>query len=100
LDTVREEFAENRALLRRLLDAHLPEVRWAAPQATYLAWLDVTGLGLGSRPAHTLVSSARVALGEGTNYGPAGAGHVRLNLATSPAIITEAVERISAAIAR
>jgi cystathionine beta-lyase len=46
------------------------------------------------------VSSARVALGEGTNYGPAGAGHVRLNLATSPAIITEAVERISAAIAR
>lgn len=99
LDGVRDELAENRALLRGLLGSRLPEVRWATPEATYLAWLDVSGLGLGNRPAHTLLSAARVALGEGTNYGPAGVGHVRLNLATSPAIITEAVERISGAVA-
>ncbi|KAB7743020.1 aminotransferase class I/II-fold pyridoxal phosphate-dependent enzyme [Nostocoides sp. F2B08] len=98
LDEVRGELSENRALVRRLLDTRLPQVRWAAPQATYLAWLDVGGLGLGSRPAHTLVSTARVALGEGTNYGPSGVGHVRLNLATSPGILTEAVDRITGAL--
>ena len=98
LDQVRGELAENRALLRRLISEEVPDVRWAPPEATYLAWLDVSDLALGSRPAHTLVSTARVALGEGTNYGPAGTGHVRLNLATSPGIITEAVERVSRAL--
>ena len=98
LDQVRDEIQQNRVLLRLLLEDRLPEVRWAPPEATYLAWLDVGRLGLGSRPAHTLVSSARVALGEGTNYGPAGAGHVRLNLATSPEIIDEAVGRITRAV--
>lgn len=98
LDEVRDELAQNRALLRRLVAQHGLDVRWAAPEATYLAWLDVSGLALGSRPAHTLLSAARVALGEGTNYGPAGAGHVRLNLATSPGIVTEAVDRISRAV--
>ena len=98
LDGVRDELAANRSLLRGLLSDHLPDVRWAAPEATYLAWLDVSRLGLGSRPAHTLVSTARVALGEGTNYGPSGVGHVRLNLATSSEIITEAVDRIRGAL--
>ncbi|MGA8045575.1 MAG: aminotransferase class I/II-fold pyridoxal phosphate-dependent enzyme [Dermatophilaceae bacterium] len=99
LDGVRDELAENRELLRRLISEHIPDVRWGSPEATYLAWLDVSGLALGSRPAHTLLSTARVALGEGTNYGPAGVGHVRLNLATSADIITEAVGRISRALA-
>jgi cystathionine beta-lyase len=98
LAQVRAEIADNRHLLRRLLAERLPGVDWTPPDATYLAWLDVGALGLGSRPAHTLLTSARVALGEGTNYGPAGAGHVRLNLATSPAIISEAVDRIADAV--
>jgi cysteine-S-conjugate beta-lyase len=95
LEQVREEIADNRRLLRALLCEHLPAVGWREPQATYLAWLDVAALRLGPRPARALVSSAAVALSEGTGYGPAGADHVRLNLATSPAIIVEAVERIA-----
>ena len=98
LDQVRAEIGENRALLRALLDQHLPAVRWREPRSTYLAWLDVSALGLGERPGATLLKTAKVALSEGTNYGPAGAGHVRLNLATSPAIITEAIERIAAVV--
>lgn len=94
LEQVRTEIIENRELLRSLLAEKLPRVGWRAPSATYLAWLDVRELGLGTRPAHTLVKRARVALGEGTKYGPSGENFVRLNLATSPAIITEAVERI------
>ena len=99
LEQVREEIAENRALLRTLIDDRLPAVGWLEPRATYLAWLDVRRLGLGTRPAHTLRTRARVALGEGTNYGPAGAGFVRLNLATSRQILTEAFERIAGLVA-
>lgn len=95
LDQVRAEIAENRRLLRTLLTEQLPGVRWREPAATYLAWLDVSALHLGSHPAHTLAKQAKVALSEGTHYGPAGEGKVRMNLATSPEIITEAIERIA-----
>lgn len=95
LEQVREEIEDNRRLLRALLAERLPAVRWREPRATYLAWLDVSRLGLGSRPAHTLRTRAGVALSEGTSYGPAGEGFVRLNLATSPQILTEAVRRIA-----
>ncbi|MCA1780918.1 MAG: MalY/PatB family protein [Dermatophilaceae bacterium] len=96
LEQVRQEIAENRRLLTALLGARLPNVGWREPRATYLAWLDVGRLDLGTRPAHTLRKQAGVALSEGTSYGPAGLGHVRLNLATSPQIVTEAIERIAA----
>lgn len=95
LDSLRREIVENRALLRGLLARRLPEVGWREPRSTYLAWLDVSGLELGETPAAVLAAEAKVALVEGTEYGPAGRGHVRMNLATSPAIITEAVERMA-----
>lgn len=94
LDQVRSEILENRELLRSLLAEKLPRVGWRQPHATYLAWLDVRELGLGTRPAHTLAKRAQVAVSEGANYGPSGKSFVRMNLATSPEIITEAVDRI------
>lgn len=94
LEQVRSEIQENRALLADLLAEHLPKARWRQPQATYLAWINLTHHRLGSQPARTLAKRAKVALSEGTTYGPAGQGHVRMNLATSPEIIREAVSRI------
>lgn len=83
----------NRTLLGELLSEHLPQVRWQPMEATYLAWLDVSALGLdGDR----ILAEARVALNDGPTFGPGGEDHVRMNLATSPAIITEAVRRIAA----
>jgi cystathionine beta-lyase len=40
----------------------------------------------------------RVALSPGETFGTGGAGHVRLNLATSPEVLTEAVDRMAAAV--
>ena len=96
---VMAELAENRALLGRLLAEHLPEVAWTPPEATYLAWLDCRALGLGDDPAAHFRERGRVALGSGPRYGAqAGRGHVRLNLATSPAIVEEAVRRMAAVV--
>src|SRR5579884_3919094 len=94
LDTVLAQLDENRGLLGRLLDDELPAVRWTPPQATYLAWLDCRGLGMGDDPA-----SVFVARGRGLDYGTAGARHVRLNFATSPELLTEIVRRAASVIA-
>ena len=70
------------------------------PQATYLMWLDFreTAIGDVDRPAQWLRDNARVALNEGTDFGTGGAGHARLNFATSPEIVAEAVRRIANAL--
>lgn len=88
---------ENRRLLAALLAEHLPQVRYRPPSATYLAWLDCRELGLGDDAAAVFLERGRVALLAGPPFGLGGAGHVRLNLATSKRIITDAVRRMAAA---
>ncbi|NHI18459.1 aminotransferase class I/II-fold pyridoxal phosphate-dependent enzyme [Phycicoccus endophyticus] len=96
LDRLRAELGANRDLLGGLLAEHLPQVRWRPPEATYLAWLDCRALGLGDDPAEVFRERGRVALGSGPRYGSdAGRGFVRLNLATSPALVEEAVRRMA-----
>lgn len=77
-----------------------PAVRHAPPEATYLAWLDCTALGLGEEPWRFFLREARVALGEGPAFGPPGRGCVRINFATTPAILGEVLGRMSAALSR
>lgn len=98
----------NRALLGRLLAEHLPDVGYREPEGTYLAWLDCRHLGTPTHdspaglavvsdlagPARLFLDEARVALSSGHVFGSGGAGHIRLNFATSQAILTEAVERM------
>jgi len=88
----------NRRLLADLLAEKLPGVGYVPPQATYLAWLDLRGLGLGDDPAQPLVEQGRVALSSGPTFGTPGLGHARLNFATSPTILAEAVRRMAAAV--
>ncbi len=44
------------------------------------------------------LDKARVALSSGHVFGTGGVGHVRLNFATSPDILTEAVTRMGSAV--
>ena len=72
-------------------------VTYVPGEGTYLAWLDCRSLGLGDDPAEVFLERGRVALTSGIPFGIGGAGFVRMNLATSPEIITEAVRRMAAA---
>ena len=85
----------NRHLLFDLLAEQLPGVRYRLPQATYLSWLDCRELGLGEDPAEVFLSRGKVALNSGLDFGSEGAGHVRLNFATSPEMLTMIVERMA-----
>ncbi|GAA4642368.1 hypothetical protein GCM10023197_06520 [Gordonia humi] len=108
LDALLAGLTENRDLLGRLLATHLPDVRYAPPQGTYLAWFDCRPLGFEDAdgtdgpgivselagPAKAFLEHSRVALSTGHVFGSGGSGHVRLNLATSKTILTEAVTRM------
>ncbi len=98
LAQLRTEIAANRALVDRLLAEKLPAVSQLPGNATYLSWLDCTALGLANPQRHFL-DVARVALNPGPAFGSVGRGHVRLNLATSPEILTEAIDRMAASLA-
>ena len=111
LDALLLGLDENRTLLGDLITEHLPGVKYLPPQGTYLAWLDCQQLGFDeeaadglavvadlSGPARWFLDHARVALSSGHVFGTGGAGHVRLNFATSQAILTEAVSRMGRAL--
>ncbi|MGK5684375.1 MalY/PatB family protein [Actinoplanes sp. URMC 104] len=87
--------AARREQLGSLLAEQLPALRWTPPEATYLAWLDASALGRDAQPRDRYLAEARVALEPGTRFGAAGSGHVRLNFATSPEILAEAVSRMA-----
>jgi cysteine-S-conjugate beta-lyase len=99
LDAVLQQLDANRAWLASELPARLPEIGWRPPQATYLAWLDCSGLGLGDESAEVFLRRGRVALSRGLDYGPEGAAHIRLNFATSPEHLNETLTRMRAALA-
>jgi cystathionine beta-lyase len=98
LDSVIEQLDQNRHALKSLLSSQLPSVRYHIPDNSYLAWLDLEALNLGSDPSATLLEKGRVAFKAGHTYGKQCSQYVRLNFATSPTIITEAVHRIARAI--
>ena len=98
LDDHRRALDANRQLLRDQLAVRLPGVGYQVPEATFLAWLDFRSLGLGDDPAAVLLERGRVAVNPGLSFGPGGEGHVRLNFATSRAILIDAVDRMAAAV--
>jgi cystathionine beta-lyase len=109
LDALLVGLDAKRRLLRELLDEHLPAVGWTRSEATYLAWLDCRGLGLDDEgddpsarglvtssvgPAGVFLRQARAAVSAGPAFGTGGAGHVRLNYATSREVLEQALSRM------
>ena len=99
LATVTAALEERTAQLVALLADELPEVRFTPGTASYLAWLDCRGLGLGDDPARTFLERGRVLLSPGPAFGAGGAGFARLNIGTSEELMVEAVRRMRAALA-
>ncbi len=98
LDGVLKTLDSNRYLLRDLLAKKIPEVKYRVPNCTYLAWLDFESLDIGRNPSEILLDRGRVALSPGKVFSPKTSSFVRLNFATSPEILTEAVDRMVVAI--
>jgi cystathionine beta-lyase len=100
LDSLRAGIVRNRDLMTRHLADVAPAVRVHPGRGTYLAWLDVRdAVPAGVDPHRHVLDTAKVALGDGSHFGAGGRGRLRLNLATSEEILTEAVVRLGRALA-
>jgi cystathionine beta-lyase len=98
LDALLIHLTAARDHLAEELRHRLPAIAWFPPEATYLAWLDATALGLGERPQRVFLTKGRVAFNEGLTFGCTGGGFVRLNFGTSRAIISRVLDRMVAAL--
>jgi cystathionine beta-lyase len=98
LNEVRALIASNSELLREMLARQLPEVCFAPPSASYLAWLDFGAYELGDDPAAYFAERAKVGLSPGPSFGELGMKCARLNFGTTPQILDEIVNRLAMSI--
>jgi cystathionine beta-lyase len=93
LDQLLALIASNVVLLRDRLP---PGIEIIEPEGTYLAWLDFRGLGMDvPELGRWLSESAHLALSPGHWFGRQGAGFARMTIATPPAQIEDAIDRLT-----
>ncbi|OEE67330.1 transcriptional regulator [Enterovibrio norvegicus FF-33] len=72
---------ESHELVRDTLNSAFANVQYQVPDATYLAWLDLSALNLDMQKLQSdLIEHFNVAIMDGGVYGEVGQGYVRLNL--------------------
>lgn len=80
---------------------NLPGVRTIRPQASFLIWLDCSGLGLEhDKLIDLFVNKAHLALNDGESFGNGGKAHMRLNVANSRKLLLDALEQLKTAISQ
>ncbi|MGK4475890.1 MalY/PatB family protein [Aeromonas molluscorum] len=85
LDALKNHLHGNLARVAERLNGALPAIDYRVPEGTYLAWIDLRGLGIDSTERMDalqtlLVEKYRVAIMRGDTYGPEGKGYIRLNV--------------------
>jgi cystathionine beta-lyase len=98
LDRILAQLRANRDALAAQLRRDAPQIEFRPSEATYLQWLDCTRLGLRMPADEFFVQHAKVALNGGQAFGTGFGGFVRLNFATSPAILAEIAGRMAHAV--
>ncbi|GAB4114153.1 MAG: PatB family C-S lyase [Roseiflexaceae bacterium] len=79
LNELRAYLTNNRNTYVNFIREQMPLLRATAPNSTYLGWIDCRGANLPGNPYKFFLEKARVALNDGTMFGPGGEGFVRLN---------------------
>ncbi len=99
LDQLLIYLEKNYRELCSLLNSAAPDLLISPLEATYLAWLDFSFLGLDDAGLRNfIIHRAGLGLNDGSMFGPGGSQHQRLNLATPRKILLEGVERLAAAV--
>lgn len=101
LDEVKQYIWENFQFVDAYLKEYMPKLKMTKPEATYLAWIDFSGVGLsGLKLRSFLRGKARVALDEGMVFGKSGENFARINVATDRTVVRECLDRIRDNLAR
>lgn len=90
---------ESRQALSTWLREHEPRIHLVEAEATYLAWLDVRGLGYTSDELQdALVNIGGVGIMRGETYGPEGLGYLRMCIGCPRSKLMEGLSRMEKAI--
>ena len=93
MDELNEYIYGNFCYLRQFIEERLPMLRIHETEGTYLAWVNIGALGVSSEAfCHDLAHEAHVLFNPSEMYG--GEHYVRINLATSRDILSQALERL------
>ena len=94
VDQQNQYFTKNIALVKQFVEEVMPEVKMTEPESTYLLWLDFRAWKLEQKELMDLFQSWGVRLNDGSRYGEAGKGFMRVNIATQTKNLEEALKRI------
>lgn len=106
LDALMEYLEANRDYTVEVVNQQMPGVRMAAPEGTFLAWLDCRAAAPAAEEAGDgsgyfnpfFEKQARVAVNNGAWFGKGGEGFVRLNFGCPRHVLEEGLARIQAAL--
>lgn len=98
LDALLLHVEANDRLLRHRLSDDLPEVKVSCLEGTYLEWLDVRNLGMDDETVWSKVLDAGVWPSRGRQFGIAGAGHLRMNIACPRSQLEEGLDMLISAL--
>ena len=95
LDAMRVYVEENKNYVRAFLKEHIPEITAPQSEATYLLWLDCTKLTDDSKAfAKEIRQKTGLYLSNGAQYGGAGTGFLRMNLACPRSYVEDGMKRL------
>ncbi len=89
----------NRDYLVDFVNSELPGIRILVPEATYLAWMDFSSLGMDQDELNRwMTKDVGIGLNSGTMFGPGGEGFMRINFACPKSQLEDALQGIKAAL--
>lgn len=88
----------NRDYLVDYIHSELPGIKLTPPEGTYLAWLDCRESDFAKDPYTFFLEKAKVALNDGSAFGKAGKGFVRLNFGCPRDVLKKGLERMRNAV--
>ena len=95
LDELRAYIYENKTLVRDFINREIPNISVVPSRATYLLWLDCSGLGGdGEKIASFIRRKTGLYLSEGNRYGGNGVSFLRMNVACPRARVQDGLSRL------
>ena len=95
LDALRFYLYENKTLVRDFIASVLPDIRVVPSRATYLLWLDCSGLGGDAAAIASFIRrETGLYLSAGDQYGGNGSHFLRMNVACPRALVLDGLSRL------
>ncbi len=99
VDEIVSYIDENIDYVVNFISTNIPQIELRKPEATYLLWLNMKAFNFTSKGlSDFFTNKVKLGVNKGVIFGPGGDGYVRINVATSRAIVKEAMLRLKIAI--